>query len=272
MMDFISYISSIPNVIWSGVIAAFIALVGVVLSNKGNNKRLKTQLTHDGNEKHKERVSALRKEIYLQAADEVALASNFLVTTIHGDINNIDMRSDLKGVTTALARLVIVADLETTKISNKFGSHFGLLMLKILQAMLPMQKLNDDIKLIEQQLSAASDEISRLLVQITEIEKNNDQKITAPLRTRHIELSDIVQSLAAAQDEAYDQYREKSKVINELLLPDIIELSRIQLQLMISIRQDLGIVTDVAELQRQLEHQWVVLKAGYSNAISSAEI
>jgi len=272
MMDFISYISSIPNVIWSGVIAAFIALAGVVLSNKGNNKRLETQLKHDGNEKHKERVSALRKEIYLQAVDEVTLASNYLVTTIHGDMNNIDMRSDLKGITTALARLVIVAYLETTKISNKFGSHFGLLMLKVFEAMLPMQRLNDDIKLIEKQLSAASDEVSRLLMQINELEKNNDHEIIAALSARHTEQSDILQGFATAQGEAYDQYREKSKVINELLLPDIIELSRIQLQLMISIRQDLGIVTDVAELQRQLEHQWVVMKAGYSNAISSADL
>lgn len=271
MADVISLIGSVPNVIWSGVIAALIALAGVGLSNKANNKRLNTQLVHDASEKHKERVSDLRKEIYLQVTDEVSLACNYLATLIHGSMDDLDMRSDLKGVTTALARLVLVAETETTKISNRFGSQYGLLMMKIFQEMLPLHKLNEDIKLIDKQYTEASEEVFRLLKQINELDEATSKGTAsvAALRARHIEYSEVAQRFETEQDEAYNQYREKSKVLNELLLPDIIDLSKTQLQLLIAIRQDLGVTTDAVELQRQLEHQWTVMKAGYSNTIAS---
>ena len=61
-MEFLlSFLSSIPAVVWSGLIASFLTLGGVLISNRSNTNRLLLQLQHDATEKTKERTAALRR-------------------------------------------------------------------------------------------------------------------------------------------------------------------------------------------------------------------
>ena len=45
------------------------------------------------------------------------------------------------------------------------------------------------------------------------------------------------------------------------------ELSKLQLNVTVAIRKDLGIVSDVADLQRQLERHWAEMEVGFSDAM-----
>lgn len=74
-MEIVNYFKGVPDVIWSGVIGALVALAGVMLSNKGNSKRLNSQLQHDATEKTKERINTLRREVYLQAVECIEATS-----------------------------------------------------------------------------------------------------------------------------------------------------------------------------------------------------
>lgn len=272
MADVIALIRLVPDVIWSGVIAAFIALAGVVLSNMGNNKRLSTQLTHDASEKRKEKISDLRREIYLQVADEVSLAINYISAFAHGNMEGVDIRSDLKGMTIALARLQLVAEAETAKIASTLVSSYFLFMMRIFQQTLPLQALREDIKFIGEQCVEVDAEISRLLKKITEFNEgaSDDKLVIEELKARHKKCSDALDKYTMKQSEAHEEYREKADELNELLLPDIYEISKIQLRLIVAVRGELGVSTDTSELKRQLEHQWSVMKAGYKDAIGSS--
>lgn len=66
---------------------------------------------------------------------------------------------------------------------------------------------------------------------------------------------------------AYDVYNVRLGEFNKLLMPDMKELSKIQLKLMISIRNDLGVVCDISALEQQLERQWAVMGAEFGNAM-----
>lgn len=60
----VSYVAEVPDVVWSGVIASVITLSGVLLSNHSNTVRLEKQLAHDAEQKEKERLASLRKDVY----------------------------------------------------------------------------------------------------------------------------------------------------------------------------------------------------------------
>lgn len=53
----------IPDVVWSGIVAAGMTLIGtlgaVIATNWGNTKRLRLQLEHDRTEKEKERLGTM---------------------------------------------------------------------------------------------------------------------------------------------------------------------------------------------------------------------
>src|SRR4051794_30236818 len=78
MSTIVSLFQSVPDVIWSALIASLLTLSGVLVSNWSNTNRLKLQLQHDAHEKSKERVSTLRRDVYLRVAEELVRANAHL--------------------------------------------------------------------------------------------------------------------------------------------------------------------------------------------------
>lgn len=74
------FLKSVPDVIWSGLLASFLTLGGVLLSNRGYTQRLRLQLDHDAAEKTKERTAILRRETYLRAAEELVRVNAYLAS------------------------------------------------------------------------------------------------------------------------------------------------------------------------------------------------
>jgi len=68
MQQLLFLIKSVPDVIWAGLLALFLTLGGVLLSNRGYTQRLRMQPDHDAAEQAKERTTILRRKTYLRAA------------------------------------------------------------------------------------------------------------------------------------------------------------------------------------------------------------
>ena len=78
MTDLIYFVQTIPDVIWSGLIASVLTLGGVLISNRSNSSRLKLQLRHDAEQKTTERTASLRRDVYLEAAEQLTKANAYL--------------------------------------------------------------------------------------------------------------------------------------------------------------------------------------------------
>jgi len=113
MIDLIAFLKSIPDVIWSGLIASMLTLGGVLISNGSNTNRLKLQLQHDANEKTKERTATLRREVYLRAAEELVKANAHLATLPQLDLSKTNLGDGLQGFFSATARLQLIAEPKT---------------------------------------------------------------------------------------------------------------------------------------------------------------
>ncbi len=84
--NFLSLLGSIPATFWGVVIGSFFTIGGVHLTNRTNDRRLRAQFDHEQKTKTKEREMAMRKEIYLAAAETVTAGLSTL-----GRIPNLEL-------------------------------------------------------------------------------------------------------------------------------------------------------------------------------------
>ena len=263
-------IKEIPDVIWSGVIAALIALGGVWLSNISNNSRLNLQLRHDADEKSKERVYSLRSNVYLGVAEYIETTNIHLSTLSGRDLTKLDMSMELQAIAGAMAKLKLVAGAETSKVATELGSAFGSVFLKLLTCLAPLQEEKTQIEIYDKLYHEATDEVKRIQHEIDKIVQNGDldylkyQALDSALNF-NLEQSS---GYAETRSEAYERHNIKLQEFNSHLMLEMKGVTEIQLRLMISARNDLGLESDSKELRRQLELQWSVMQAAYKDSIA----
>ena len=69
-------LSRIPNVVWSGIVASLITVLGVLVTNAGLSNRHRQQLAHSASESTVEREMELRRDIYMPAIDATVIATS----------------------------------------------------------------------------------------------------------------------------------------------------------------------------------------------------
>lgn len=71
MTEFINLLKSVPSVVWTGIVGTFIGssltIIGVVLTNRSNTERLKTQLQHEQNVRRQELKRERAEELYVES-------------------------------------------------------------------------------------------------------------------------------------------------------------------------------------------------------------
>ena len=91
----LQFFNGVPAIVWSGLLGASLALGGVLISNSGNNRRLKVQLQHDAIEKNKDRVTNMRREVYLKAVEDMTVASQHLGNLPQRDVLESNLALDM---------------------------------------------------------------------------------------------------------------------------------------------------------------------------------
>ena len=125
MREVVEWLRSIPDVIWSGVVASIITLTGVFISNSSNTRRLRLQLHHDAVERQKERVNALRRDVYLKAAEEISRANSYLASLTQLDVTKSNVADGLKEFFAISAKLQLVAEPKTALLVNDLTAAYG---------------------------------------------------------------------------------------------------------------------------------------------------
>jgi hypothetical protein len=69
--EFVNLLKSVPSVVWTGIMGTFIGssltIVGVLLTNRSNTERLKTQLQHEQNVRRQELKRERAEELYVES-------------------------------------------------------------------------------------------------------------------------------------------------------------------------------------------------------------
>lgn len=272
-VEVVELVKSIPVIMWSGVVGAFLALAGVMLSNSSGNRRLEIQLRHDAQERAKDKISNLRKEVYLKAVEDIALVNVQISTVANRDLTKLDIGAELQTISASMEKVRIVGEGLTAKVAEELGCAYGILIVSLLPKIVSVQSAQLDIDINDSGYNKAFAESTRVLGEIQRFNEaaRQDVEIFQALQRSYQWFSNRSQEYLDARGLAYQQRDQKLREFSEALLPEMKEISKIQLKLIASIRGELGLPVDLPELQRRLERHWNVMAATYGDAMKGVQ-
>ncbi len=264
-------IQAIPNVVWSGIIASILTLSGVLLSNRSSTHRLNIQLQHDATEKAKERMATLRRETYLNAAEELVRMNVYLASLPQVDITKANASDGMQGFFTSAARLQLVAEPKTAFLVNQLSAGYAELLILLMGALRPVADAKSEIDIAKAMYDQSQVEINRLTNDLSKQYESGqpNQKIIQVLQASFdFQLS---QSAKFESDRsiAWSRFNRSSAHFQKVLLTEIRDLGFKQIPVMIEIRRDLGLTGDLQEMEAFMRAQWKKMEAQLDALLAS---
>jgi len=257
-MSFLALLKSIPDVVWSGVIASVLTLGGVLLANRSSTTRLITQLKHESVEKAKQRRAELRKDVYLAAAEESVKANAYIAALPNTDLSKPDAVTPMQGFFAAAAKLQMVADAKTALQASQLVGTYGQLLLKVMQLARPIQQAKASAQSSEQHYDEAQAEIKRILAAMTALNesgKPDPEKFAGLSRSFDFQREQGAKH-AAEQQTALNQATSLHLGFLREFLPSIKEIGIKTMILMIEIRREFDVDSDSVAMEAELRAQW----------------
>lgn len=243
---------TIPGSVWGTLFGARITLVVVVLTNRAHDRRLQTQLDHDRDVKNREREMALRKDIYLAAA-EAASAGLFAV----GRFANLDIPHDklTEGYlekAPSITKVHIIANEETVRAISNFSIELNAAFLRLGVQRFQLVAQKQEIELLRTQSDMSIKENFRTI----ELQKQFNIEGLADQRRW-----DVLQRNFEYERASGERARHEADTLQTSLIPrqlqfleevynETIALGRLLTPPLFSIRKELELPFDETEFRR----------------------
>lgn len=270
----IELIKSIPSTVWAVILGSGLTLIGVFMSNLSNNQRHARQLKHDSLEKTKDRISIIRHEVYLHAAEELTKANSYLGSLAQIDITTTNIAAPLESFFVSASKLSMIADQDTARAVNELASLYGELIFKLMAKIMPMQSIKSDIKIKNEHYNRTQSEIERIL--------NKMKRLNESANADNQKFSVLEQSFDSQQSEAKRIAEERNQLwqkFNNLnieyakdLTHEIKDVSELQIPILVGIRKELELETDEEEYRQTLISQREKITEHMEQFISGLEI
>ncbi|MDN3224586.1 hypothetical protein [Pseudomonas nunensis] len=236
-------LSAIPLAIVAAVMSAAIALTGVLISNRSNDRRLKMQLKHDAAEKTKERTGKLRQEVYLAAAEELTKANTNLGLLAFKDPGSSTEDSNLSGLMSSAMKCQLVGEKDTALLVMELADAYAKLTVYSVEKLTPVRFCSVSINVEDEWCKKADEQADEILKDISILYDQGKQEGEA--------ISKLLDRLSACQeraekhrDEREKQYDRRDQLMAEFIheLEQRIEpLNSLYLKAINAIRKDLGV-------------------------------
>lgn len=244
----------IPDVVWSALLASALTLAGVMLSNRSNTKRLMRQLSHDSNEKEKERINSLRRDVYLKAIEELARVNSYLGKLPQLNPLETNLGDGLSDFFAIAAKLQLVCKPETSGLTSDLVAIYAELLMGLLAKVSPIHNLNINIRLAGSFYDRNEAEVTRALAAMTQLNESGQPDPTrfAALQSSFEGAQKPANHFAQERADAYAQQQIAMRNYTVELLKEIQSIGNMQVRFMAAIRSELGLTTDTSELEARL--------------------
>lgn len=159
------------------VIAATAAFIGVFVTHRGHEKRFSRQLGHDKEVKRIEREMALRKEIFLDAAEAIVAGIGAVARFADLKVPHDELTKEFNEKRSAIAKVHIIAREETVYAVSAFMDELSATLIRLSLARQPLIQMQSRLKILEDQIQEFGKEKDRLveLMKQLNFEGNTEQ-------------------------------------------------------------------------------------------------
>ena len=257
-MDLVTLIKAIPPTFWGIIVGSLFTVVGVVLTNASNTRRLRIQHEHERDLEKRERDLAMRRDIYLEAME--ALSAGMVVVGRFGDLDvkpNHLMQSYMDK-SPAIARVNIVGNRETIEAVSGFNLELIGTFLRLEAKRERVNALHRHCLAIEGEIESVSKEQHRLkaLLEMNDPARAHDERPTNAVRRDLESAQQRLVELRTQDAEILDQLFSGQMKLVQSCVAEQAALDRLLIPIIRTIRAELGLAFDEA-------HHLQIVEAGH---------
>ncbi len=216
------------------------------------------QLSHDAAEKAKERTANLRKETYLKAVEELTKANSHLASLPQKNPTEENLADGLQGFFGAAAKLQLVAEPKTSLLVNRLVADYGELMLRVMGTAIPLHRIRSEIAVQNDLYNQAQTQVTSVLAEMAkfnEAAQVNDARFGALQRSFEGFQAQASQ-YANARSQSWSEFNRHNVEFCRQLITEMRAIGEQQIPVLVEIRRDLGLTTDLEAFREQMEAQW----------------
>lgn len=146
-------LEKIPASFWGVVVGSFFTIIGVALTNGASNRRLAEQLQHEREQKTKDRDMALRKEVFLAAAEAISTGTNGIRGFGNIDTSYGALTRGFLEKSSAISGVYLIATTNTVTAVASFMGELDVLYLKLQIDRVELSREKDELVRLDHQIS-----------------------------------------------------------------------------------------------------------------------
>ena len=142
---FAQLLDKVPATFWSFVVGSLFTLLGIFLTNRANDSRLRLQFQNDRELKNREREMTFRKDTYAAAAEAIAVSVGALSKFSELSFSPKELSETYLEQSPALAKVNLVAGEDTIRALANFGTGFSGAFFRLTQQRMALNVLQEQI-------------------------------------------------------------------------------------------------------------------------------
>ena len=214
-------------------------------------------MIHDSIEKDKERKQVTKKEIYLQAVDNLSKANSYLSCIINTNLQNTNLYDGFKNFFMSVSKISLFSTEETIKAITELSTKYQTLILKLIPKLFSLNMIKTNIDIQNNLYNESQQEIKRVIALMRE---NSESVNISSERFKHLN-----ETYRFEQGQS-NTYNEKRKDLNKQylqlqidfireLIEEIKKISPLINSTFYNLRQELEIDTNIKYLNQIFETQ-----------------
>jgi hypothetical protein len=220
-VEYVRYFSEISPTFLGIVVGSLFTIIGVILTNSSNTKRLRIQHDHERLLDSKERDATMRRETYLGAIE--AISAGMVAVGRFGEFHFSpqELMEAYTNKSPAIAKVMVVGRNDTVKAVANFNSELTGAFMRLTSKRQNQQMILERSTSLEQDIERAIDELKQLQSLIDE------HQLEGNLHETQV---DLLKHRYAAKKQNIDQLKAEHEKLWNLLLPEQMNLVKQSLQ------------------------------------------
>ena len=263
MMELLTIASKVSPTFWGIVVGSLFTIIGVVITNASNIKRLRIQQDYEREMKAREYDLGLRKEVYLQAME--AISTGMTAIGRFGELNipHQELMRAYMDRSHAIAKVSIIGHKETIEAMVDFNQALIGAFVHLSSRRENVDLLQKQLSDIEQQAANANQEFDQLMSRLRENE------VTGQLNSAQIEmLNGHVEQVKYRQSTLHQSEEE----LSNQLMPEIMQLVAQSIKELAPLDNKLakviGLIRNELDLPFDEEHYLKIMNAGHEKMMA----
>lgn len=254
-MGFVALIDGISPTFLGIVVGSFFTIVGVILTNASNTKRLRLQHEHERRLESKERDASLRRDTYMAAMEAFSAGMVAVGRFSELQFSQEELMQMYTEKSPAIAKVMIVGKDETIKAVANFNSELTGTFLRLSARRQSLEMTWKSHAGIEEKINLATREQDRLAALLDEysaeeVHKESQRNV---LRRKYEAEQQKIEQLKAEEEELMGQFMPAQMGLIQKCLEEIAALDRLLAQVIGLMRAELELPFDEAYYSQIVE-------------------